>query len=274
MNLFIWRRLQHWPQRPEGIDERGYERIIENLTPYYRNKYALQAGFEKWEIGNIASETGLTPDEIALVLAGSLKETGGQLTQSWISKHWPDLLVVAALAFLIALPVLGWKAEEKKKLEMISSQKEPRIVAIRDLPAYVPLTSNALRGENFKTDKDATQGIEEFVGRYPTELIDAGSTIDSNALSKKKVVLSNHSILRVSLKSAAYGKVPFLPFPATLLFSARNTPATGEVFSIWLLKLDDGPTATIGIPDAQVPKLAKWIGNSDAYLVFLTTNAR
>lgn len=269
MNLILWRRFQHWPRCPEDIDERFYERIIEQLTRYYRDQYVLQAEYEKKAIDGIALETGLTHEEIAHVLASSLKETGDQLTQSWISKHWPDLVVGAVLAFLIALPVLGWKAEEEKKLENISSQQKPRIVATRVLPAYVPLTSDALRGENFKTKKDAAQGIEELVGHYPTELIDAGSTIatDSDTLSKNKVMLSNHSIIRVNLKSAAYGKVPFFPSPATLLLSARNTPASGEVFSIWLLKLDDGPTATIGIPDAQVPQLAKLIGSSDAYLV-------
>jgi hypothetical protein len=60
-----------------------------------------------------------------------------------------------------------------------------------------------------------------------------------------------------------------LPASADLISSNRGTPPDGEVFSIVLLGVDnDGYTATIAIPDVRLSNIAKWIGNSDAYVPF------
>lgn len=211
MNLFLWIRHQHWPQCPGDLDPTCYERIIEKLSPYYHDQFALETAFDKRGIDFIAAETGLSPEEITLVLAGTLGETGSKLTQNWIAKHWPDFIVGILLAFFIALFVLGQRAAEKKNLDKASSKHKPQVVAARNLPAFTPISADGLRGEGFKNDKDKDQSIGEIIGRYPTELIKSGQPIGTGhgKLSEKKTTLINHSILRVSLKSTVSGKVPF-----------------------------------------------------------------
>lgn len=215
-----------------------------------------------------ATAANLEAKKVIAFLGASLQQSAQPLAQGWLSRHSADLFAIAGIALLVMLPVLGTRVDTYKAARI---EKAPHAIATRDLPPYTTLQPPDIEVRNARSEKDASVLSAGFIGRYPTKLIAAGQTVTSDVLSTKKIDLGSSAILYLNLKLKAALEGRTVPISASLLFSSRGAPASGEVFSITLLNLDaDEVTATIALPKARMSEAAKWIGNSEAYVFFST----
>lgn len=272
----LWDKIIRYHHRLERIPDIEDDEVDRLLRQGYLDQIALQSALDNSNQGpaipailRIARTTNLDHKRVAELLGASLEQSSEPLTGGWLSKHWPDLFMVASILIILMLPVLGGMADAARKEDANQTEQQPHAIAMRDLVPYVPLEPSDLQSKNTKSSAEASKLIAGLTNRYPTQLIKAGTTVEAANLSKNTAKLTHFSVLRVSLKFKPALEGVFLPSFADLLLSARNSPQAGAVVSVELLNLDtDGLTATVAVPDERVSDVAKWIGNSDAYLLF------
>jgi hypothetical protein len=242
---------------------------IAGLRSSYPTQEAMQALLDEGEkvsaLDTMAkSPPALQPVHYAEILAASLKRSASPLTGGWFSAHWADLATIAVVSLLFMLPTLGRMTERQRGVG-----DGPRTVAARDLLPYHPLAIDDVKAVS-PSPEAAKALVAALAGRYPVRLIKAGQTIDSDWLSTGTFPLGNVAILRVALKLKPAVESRSFPSAATLVLSARDvTPPGGEAFPIEVLHLDpDALGGVIAIGEGRAPELGKWLGSSDAFLIF------
>lgn len=232
------------------------------LKKFYPDRSALQAVLDDGSdtsVTSVAKKANLDSRRVFEFLGASLAQTAAPLTRSWLSRYWVDLFLLVSTGILVMLPMLGPTSNSDKEA-MIATVRHA--IAKHDLQPFVALQPLDLEAKNTKSDDETQKLLSGFVGRAPLKAIHAGETISADQLT-------DTSIVRVTLKLRPALEGHTLPASAELLFSNRGTPPSGEVFSVALLCLDtDGLTATLAVPEARLSNVAKWIGNSDAYVSF------
>ncbi len=269
-----WDRLTRWPDRLERIPGK-WKNEIATLKPSYPDRKALQAildGNSDNSVKSVAAKLDLDPKRVFEFLGDSLAQSAAPLTRSWLSRYWADLFLLAGIGFFVMLPILGPRSSSgKEAISAVEAKTIPLAIAKRDLQPYVALLPGDLEAKNTKSSDETQKLLAGFVGRAPLKVIHAGEIISTDQLIDKEIVLANSSVVRVALKLKPAPEDHTLPASAKLLFSNRGTPPSGEVFCVVLLSLDaDGLTATLAVPEVQLSNVAKWIGNSDAYVSFST----
>lgn len=270
----LWRRLTSWLDRLERVPGE-WTSEIDALKQSYPSQSDLQAVLDDPSddcITRLAAEKNLNSKQLFLFLEASLAQTAAPLTSRWLSRHWVDLFLLAGIIIFVMLPRLGPESESDKKARSAAlAAIMPHAIAKRDLKPYVALQSSDVEAKNTKSADETQNLLADFIGHAPLKVIQAGDTISTDQLIDKKIILTDSAIVRVTLKLKPALEGHRLPAPAELLFSNRGTPPTGELFSVALLSIDnDGLTATVAIPQARLADVAKWIGNSDAYVSFST----
>ncbi|MBZ5727743.1 MAG: hypothetical protein LAP87_22445 [Acidobacteriia bacterium] len=269
-----WRKFRAWRDRLDRVPGE-WEAEIAALKPTYPGRNSLQSildsGSGTPSVPSIAENANLDAQRVFEFLGASLQDSAEPLTLGWLSRHWADLFLLAGVALLAMLPYLGAKSDARQKAagaaRAARTAREPHAVASRDLLPYAPLRPGDLEAKAAKSAVEAQKLVAGLVGRYPLKQIPAGQTIGPDLLSKQTMVLSDYSVVRVTLKLKPALEARMLPRSADLLLSNRGTPPGGEVFSIVLLDLEaDGLTATVAVPNARIADAARWIGNSDAFL--------
>jgi hypothetical protein len=271
-----WRKIQRWRDRLERIAGKWKDEAAA-LRGAYPDRDSLQAILDlrsaEAELHQVAAAANVDAKRLIAFLGASLQQSAEPLTRGWLSRHGADLLLLASLALLVTLPVIGNRMDARQKAaqqaEAIRVAKAPHAVATRTLVPYLNIEPADVEPKNIASDKAAEALRAWLVGRYPVKPIAAGQIVTSTLLSSRQLDLGSSALLRITLKLKPVFQGRTLPSPVSLLFSSRGTPASGEVFSVVLLALDaDGVTATIALPQTSMSNAAKWIGNSDAYASF------
>jgi hypothetical protein len=263
----LLRRLASWLDRLERVPGE-WTSEIDALKQSYPSQSDLQAVLDDPSddcITRLAAEKKVNSKQLFLFLEASLAQTAAPLTSSWLSRHWVDLFLLASIIIFVMLPRLGPESESDKKARSAAlAAMMPHAIAKRDLQPYVALQPSDVEAENTKSAHEKQNLLADYIGRVPLKVIRAGDTINTDQVTDSAKV-------RVTLKLKPALEGLTLPAPVELLFSNRGTPPTGELFSVALLSIDnDGLTATVAIPEARLADVAKWIGNSDAYVSFST----
>ena len=206
----------------------------------------------------------LLPRNLMLLLEESLNSSAAPLLGNWWSRHWPDLILLGAVASLITLAILG--VQQRREAQAAPEQAQQVVLAARELMAFIPLSQTDLTVA-VQDPQQAQQLTANLVGHYPTSTIKAGEVVEGTALSTRAIDLSQHSVMQIALKQPPLAEPYSFPTCANLMLSTRATVLAGTQVPVSLLALDDG-TAIVAIPEDRLPRVAELVGSSDAYLQF------
>jgi hypothetical protein len=148
--------------------------------------------------------------------------------------------------------------------------KIPVVVAAKPIPALKTLTVDDMKIENGPSEPAAKRRAATE-GRYTLVPIAGGSPITDEAVSQRKFDFAPVLVLRVPLKSAPPINNQLFPVNVVAMFSARDGAHVGAQIPAILLALDStssAPTAIFALDGKNAAEVAKWIGSSDAYILF------
>jgi hypothetical protein len=221
-----------------------------------------------------------TEAEVAWLLGTSLEQSARRLIGGQARRHAFDAIVVAAVAVLAVMPVLGWRHRAEVAAKAAAAGATPRLEAVHDLQPFVPLAAGDVVARAAKTATDGDALRASVVDRYPRARIARGEIVDPTRLSQGKLATRGFSVLRIALKARPAFDVGALPVPVKVLLSAHGVPPAGVVIDAELLEISTdassatgpvgaatGPvSATLAIANASLALAAPLLGDSDAHL--------
>jgi len=221
--------------------------------------------FERESLAALGTATTLTTKRLAELLDGTFNVSRKRI-RSPLRKHAFDLTAVFIAAALI---ILLFPSLRRRVLPPSEPSRDVKVTAARDIPVYGTIDSADLKVENEKDPKKWPGRLSPFVGRLATTGISGGSTITQSQVTGAPFKLAGRSVLEVPVKSLPCFDGRPLPQMVEVIFSPRDNPDTGAVISAALLAVESSTTptvASIAVNVADLPRVSRWIGSSDAYL--------
>ena len=260
---FVRERLTRRLAAIPGIEEPD----IANLrTAGIKDSEELEMRFEKETLSELSSSTTVAPARLAELLNRESKLSGRRIRSS-TRRHAFDFAaaIVAAALLVLLIPSL-----RKQVFRPQPPPKQPRVVAVRDIPMYRTIDSGDLKVEDEPDQKKWPAMLVPFTGKMATAGIGAGAALTASQVTRVPFGVEGKSVLRVPVKSVPALDGRPLPQRVEVLLSPRTNPGNGAVITAELLAVDSSSApavASLAVEPAALPELSRWIGSSDVYLM-------
>jgi hypothetical protein len=235
----------------KGIGPDEAERLRDNGIATLDDLWARVGEDFNEGIVQVANNAKIEPQRLIDLLADQGVREARQGDDSWLKRHWFDVVLIMGLVFLVGSVLRVLIAFEWLPPRLWS--RDPVVVsAATELPAFHIIGPNDVMVRT-PAEPEAVAALEDVVGRYPLQAIPVGTVLRADQLSTVRLPLADmadRQLLTVPVGAGALSQMVMPGDHVSLLFSPRDpseteSPPPIDVI-VWAVdRRDDAPSSIV-----------------------------